>query len=114
MEGQTFIQSVRGYPYRTKQGISDELGIGKSTVFNRAKEIKEEIKNGRYSDYAIIEDGGIVLINLLVFIDYLKYHKMLKNKNLRKITPPFRPEEMIKMMGWNNRIVKLDEGGEEL
>ena len=110
-ERQMYVESIRGYPYKTQQGVAEEFCISRATVHNRIKEILEEIKAGRYSDYSIIEDGHIILVNVLVFLDYEKYRKMLKDKNLRKVVPPFRPDEMVALLGWSNRVVR--EGGEE-
>ena len=106
-----YTESIRGYPYQPKQQIADEFHISKSTVYSRMKEIAVEVQNGRYDDYAIIEDGNIVLINVLVFIDFLTYRKRLQSKNLRKHVPPFRPDILIKDIGWSNRIIKME--GEE-
>ena len=86
-ERQMYVESIRGYPYKTQQGVAEEFCISRATVHNRIKEILEEIKAGRYSDYSIIEDGHIILVNVLVFLDYEKYRKMLKDKNLRKVVP---------------------------
>ena len=104
-----YTESIRGYPYRPKPQLADEFGISVGTVHNRLRGIEKEIKSGRYSDYALIKDGKLVLVNVLVFIDYLKYHQMLEDKNARKHTPPFRPDELVRMIGWNNRIIKIEE-----
>lgn len=100
-----YTESIRGYPYMHKEQIAQEFNISKGTVYSRMKEIENEVKNGRYNDYAIIQDGKLVLINVLVFIDYLKYRKMLLDKNARKYVPEFHPEKLIQMIGWSNRIV---------
>lgn len=110
MEKRMYTESIRGYPYMPKQQLADEFHISKGTVYNRTKEIEEEIRRGRYSEYAVISDGKIVLVNVLVFIDYLKYRRRLADKNLRKYVPAFRPDELIKSIGWNNRIVVVDDG----
>lgn len=100
-----YTESIRGYPYMPKDKIAQEFSLSKSTVQSRVKEIEEQVKKGRYSDYAIIRDGGILLINVLVFIDYLEYRQMLKSKNARKLAPEFQPEKIVHILGWNNRIV---------
>lgn len=107
-----YVESIRGYPYMSKQQLADEFHISKSTVFSRMKEIQQEIQKGRYSDFAIIEDGNIVLVNVLVFIDYLTYRRKLKEKNARKYVPEFNPAEIMNTIGWKNRVVML-EGGTE-
>lgn len=100
-----YVESIRGYPYETKERLADEFHCSKGTIRNRVKEIEEEIKKGRYNDYAIIRDGQILLINTIVFIDYLKYRKMLLDKNARKYVPEFKPELVVRTLGWSNRIV---------
>lgn len=104
-----YTESIRGYPYMHKDQIAKEFGISTGTVRNRLIEIREEIKNGRYNDYAVIDDGKLVLINALVFIDYLTYRKMLLDKNARKYVPKFQPEKLIQTIGWSNRTVIEDE-----
>lgn len=101
-----YMETIRGYPYMQKQQLAEEFHISKSTVYLRMKEIQEEIKNGRYSDYAIIEDGNIVLVNVFVFIDYMKYRRQLKEKNARKYVPEFNPAEIRKISGWENKVVR--------
>ena len=103
-----YTETIRGYPYRRKEDIAAELNISKSTVRARVLEIEEEAD--RYGDKAIIRDGNIVLINTLVFLDYEKYRKQLRDKNARKYTPPFKPWEWMEKCGWHNRIVRVSNG----
>jgi hypothetical protein len=98
-----YTESIRGMPYRRKEDIAAELGISKGTV--RARVLEIEAEADRYGDLAIIRDGNIVLINTLVFLDYEKYRKQLRDKNARKYTPPFRPEDWMQACGWHNKIV---------
>ena len=105
-----YIESIRGYPYMPKQQLADEFHISKSTVYSRMKEIESEINNGRYSNYAIINDGNIVLVNVLVFIDYLTYRRRLLEKNARKYVPEFNPSEIKKIIGWEDKVVRMDDG----
>lgn len=100
-----YVESIRGYPYETKERLADEFHCSKGTIRNRVKEIEEEIKKGRYNDYAIIRDGQILLINVPVFMDFLKWRHMLRDKNARKHAPEYRPELAVQALGWSNRIV---------
>lgn len=109
MEAMMYTESIRGYPYEHKEQIAREFGISKATVDNRLKEIEKEIKNGRYDDHAIIRDGKLVLINMIVFIDYLTYRRQLRDRNARKYTPEFRPEKIVRDIGWSNRTVIEEE-----
>ena len=108
-EHMVYTESIRGYPYMPKDKIAQEFSLSRSTVQGRVREIEEQIKKGRYNDYAVIRDGRILLINVLVFIDYMEYRKMLKDTNARKYVPAFRPEKIIHTLGWNNRIIREGE-----
>lgn len=106
---QIYTESIRGYPYMHKDQLAREFNISKATVHNRMQEIQKEVTAGRYNDYAIIQDGKLVLINVLVFVDYLKYRRMLQDKNARKSVPEFHPEKLVQIMGWSNRTVLENE-----
>ena len=96
----TTLNEASGSPYMTKEHLAELLSCTKVTINTRMKEIEEEVKNGRYGQHAIIRDGGIVLINYLVWIDYLRWRKQLKEKNLRKLVPKFDAYEVAKEIGW--------------
>lgn len=81
--------------YANKSATARELGIGRSTVWRLEKGIEEEIRAGRYSPYAIA-DG---LLNRAVVLDYMKYRRLLRDKNARKYVPPFNPLEAAKYLG---------------
>lgn len=98
----TNMESISGVPYKSKIVLAKELGISPGTVNNRAKEIKEEVLNGRYPDCSVIEDGGLKLINYLVFIDYLNNRQKLREPNLRKYVQPFDAYEIAKSIGYYN------------
>ena len=106
-----YTESIRGYPYMHKEQLAKEFNISMGTVHNRMKEIQEEIKKGRYNDYAVIQDGKLVLVNVLVFIDYLTYRRQLLDRNARKYTPAFQPEKLVQTIGWSNRTVIEEEAG---
>ena len=110
IEHMMYTESIRGYPYMPKDKIAQEFSISKATVQNRVKEIEGQIKEGRYSDYAVIRDGNILLVNVLVLMDYMEYRKMLNDRNAKKYVPDFQPEKIVHILGWNNRIVREDAG----
>ena len=87
-----YTESIRGYPYMRKEQLTKEFQISAGTVRTRLFEIEDEIKTGRYNDYAIIRDGNIVLI---------------------KYAPAFHPEQLVQMIGWSNRAVVEGETGNE-
>ena len=91
-----------------KEGIAKEFHISKGTVVNRMREIEKEIELGRYGAHTLIQDGNIVLINVLVFLDFLTYRQRLLNKNLRKSVPEYRPDVVMREMGWSNRVGTVD------
>ena len=76
--------AVSNKMYRNKTDIAHIFVVSNPTVYRRVEGIKKEIGK-RYNRYAIIDN----LISLAVYADYEKHHKMLENKNLRKIVPPF-------------------------
>ena len=108
-----YTESIRGYPYMRIVQLAKEFQIGTGTVRTRLLEIEDEIKTGRYNDYAVIRDGNIILINVLVFIDYMTYRQQLLDRNARKYTPAFHPEKLVQMIGWSNRAVMEGETGNE-
>lgn len=93
-----YMTPMRASPYKTLDDLSDELGVSKVTIHSRKKELEQEKE--RYGEYAVIRDSGIVLINYLAWIDFLKYRARLKEKNLRKTVPPYKPLEIAKAIGW--------------
>ncbi|MFI3172164.1 MAG: hypothetical protein R3Y58_07350 [Eubacteriales bacterium] len=95
-----YVEKIRGYPYKNIAGIAQEFGVSTQTVKERLQEIREQIKQGRYSRYAVIADGRIVLINVYVFVDYLTYRQQLKDKNMSKHVPMFQPRTIAEMCGW--------------
>lgn len=97
----TTIETVkREKEYITRANIMENFSMGKASVDNRLKGIKEEIANGRYPEMAIIKDGGFVFVNYLVFLDYLSNRDRLKEKNLRKYVEPFNAIKVAKQIGW--------------
>lgn len=94
----TNLRQISAAPYKTKQQIAKEYDLSPSTVQNRMKEIEQE--EARYGKRAIIRDGGIVLVNYLVFLDYLANRARLKDKNARKYVSPYQPAELARELGW--------------
>lgn len=80
--------------YVNKSELSRRFGISLPTVYKRVAGIEEEIKKGRYNRYAIA-DG---LVSAAVFVDYIKYHKWLNDKNLRKAVPPFNMQAAMEYL----------------
>lgn len=95
----TRLFNMSGSTYKSKAQIMNELDMGKRSVDERIAEIMDEIRSGRYSDYAVIRDGGFTWVNWLVWIDYETYRKRLKEKNLRKNVPPFNPYKLAYELG---------------
>ncbi len=75
--------------YASKSELGRFFSMSAPTVYSRIAGIEEQIKAGRYSDYAISDNR----INKAVFLDYNKYWKMLADKNMRKYVPPFNVSE---------------------
>lgn len=85
------------YMFASKAGICQAFGLCSRTVQGRLQEIRKQIP-GRYSPYVLIEDGNILLISVLAFLDWEKYRKSLMDKNMKKYVPPFRPEELAPLV----------------
>lgn len=98
----TTINYTRACPYITRANIASQLSISLASVDKRIKEIKEEIEKGRYSESSVIKDGGIVLINYLVFIDYEVNRQKLLDSNARKYVEPYSPGKIAREIGWYN------------
>lgn len=86
------------YPYRRKHELAEELGLSRTTVYERCKEIEDQWE--RYGDFAIIHDGNIVLVNVLAFLDFMRYRKSLLSKNTRKYVPAYEPDRIAEQLGW--------------
>lgn len=74
--------------YANKTTIAKIFHITRQTAWRRQQEIEQEIGK-RYNRYAVLEG----LVSVEVFADYEKYHKRLKDRNLRKTVPPFSMKE---------------------
>ncbi|MCI9249900.1 MAG: hypothetical protein HFG99_12355 [Dorea sp.] len=74
--------------YANKSTIAQIFHVTRQTAWRRTREIEEEIGR-RYNRYAVLEG----MVSVEVYADYEKYHKRLKDKNLRKTVPPFSMEE---------------------
>ena len=98
----TTINYTRACPYISRANIADQFDISLSSVDKRIKEIKQEIEKGRYSTNSVIKDGGIVLVNYLVFIDYEINRQKLLDSNARKYAEPYKPSKIAREIGWYN------------
>ena len=96
----TKINQTRAKPYLLTKDVAKEMGMCSRTAQGRIAEIKEEVKKGRYDEYAVIKDGGFLLVNYLVLIDYMKWRERLKDKNARKSVPPYEPCKVARAIGW--------------
>lgn len=108
-----YMEQIRGMPYLPKKRLEEEFSMSKMTVNRRIDGIRHEIEKGRYSPYALLDSGNL-LVNAYVFVDYLKYRKMLSDKNMRKYVPEFKPDEIMRISGYSQKVVTLDEESEEV
>lgn len=104
----TYMEQIRGTPYMTMKRLGEEFSMSNTTINRRLDGIRNEIERGRYSPYSILDSGNI-LVNVYVFIDYLKYRKSLETENLRKHVPKFNPDEIMKICGYSQKVVKMEE-----
>lgn len=88
--------------YQRYETLSKKYNVSKGTVRNRVHEILQNVGTGkRYTDAAVIEDGGMVFINELVWLDWMKYRKQLlsDNPNVKKHVDIFDPKKWIFYLG---------------
>lgn len=95
----TRLFNMSGEAYKSKAQIVSATGMSKRTVEGRIAEIRQEIDSGRYSEYAVIRDGGFLWVNWLVWSDYECFRQKLLQKNLRKNVPPFNPYKLAFELG---------------
>ncbi len=93
----------RGTAFMSVKQLAEELGLSQKTIRILIKGIQEEIMTGRYSRYAIAGNR----YSFYVVVDYLKYHKLLEDRNLRKTVPDFDPAEVAELCGYNQKIVNM-------
>lgn len=79
--------NAKNFPvlYLTKSGLAKLFSISRPTVYKYIDGIENQIKEGRYNQYAILDDK----ISIAVFADYYKYKKWLDDKNMKKYVPIF-------------------------
>ncbi|MGN0393863.1 MAG: hypothetical protein ACI4EF_00705 [Coprococcus sp.] len=107
------ISYIHASPYITRARISQEFDMSLGSVDKRIKEIKSEIEKGRYSEMAIIKDGGFCMVNYLVFIDYMKNRGRLTEKNLRKNVPDYNPKAVAYEIGWYGDDIPATAGSQK-
>lgn len=100
-----YVEQIRGYPYMRKKQLMEEFHVSRSFVDKKVRGIEDEIATGRYNRYAIL-DG---MINVYAFIDYMKYERPLGDRNARKYVPEFRPDEIMELCGFKQKVVELNE-----
>ena len=92
---------IGGKVYMSMQNLADKYGITKRTVRDRVREIEAESGKGkRYSSKSIISDGNIVLVNELIFLDWLSVRQLKKNKATNREIPAYDPIEWAYQCGW--------------
>lgn len=100
-----YMEQIRGYPYMRKKQLMEEFHVSRSFVDKKVQGIEKEIKNGRYNRYAIL-DG---MINVYVFMDYMKYESALNDMNAKKYVQGFGPDELMELCGFKQKVVELKE-----
>lgn len=98
----TEIESVRIPFYATRAQVAHDFHMSLGTIDSRLKEI--EAAKSRYGEFAVIRED-IIRVNLLAFLDYLKFRKRLLDKNLRKGVPEYDPISIAKELG----LLKIGE-----
>ena len=103
--GLLYMEQIRGYPYMSAKRLAEEFGCTTRTVFRRIEGIRQEIKKGRYNQYAILDGGGNPRVNTYVYIDYEKYWKSLQDRNASKYVPAFEPDKIAEICGFKQKVI---------
>ena len=90
---------------KCRLSLPESVARHRSFVDKKVRGIEDEIAAGRYNRYAIL-DG---MINVYAFIDYMKYERLLSDRNARKHVPEFRPDEIMELCGFKQKVVELNE-----
>ena len=112
MDQTIIIHRIAGRTYMSMQDLADKYGMCKRTVRDRVREIGNEVgRSKRYERQAIISDGNIVLINELVFLDWMQVRKDMLNKSTRKYVSDFNPGAWVRYLGWCDMQEIIQEVG---
>ena len=104
--------ALGAFPLTVKQ-LAELTGDSTATIRHRIPGIREQIRKGRYNEYALIEAKKGTRINFYAYYDYEKFREALENKNTCKAVPPFDPERIAQICPVMQEIVFVDsEGGE--
>lgn len=91
----------RGIPYLQKNDLVTFTGLSRTTVKTRVDEIEALSGKGqRYNEFSVLRDGNVVMVNVLVMVDYLKYRADLRDSIAKFSVPPFDPSKIMSIMGW--------------
>lgn len=93
----TVIRSIRIPFISTRAELANDWKLSLATIDARIKELKAH--HERYGDFAVIDSEGVVRVNQLAFMDYMKYRTRLADKNLKKGVPDYEPVKIAKELG---------------
>lgn len=99
-----YMEQIRGYPYMRKKQLIEEFQVSRAFVDEKVRGMQSEIEKGRYSPYVILD----TMINVYAFMDYIKYGKLLKDKNAKKYVPDFKPSELMELCGYQQKIAQIE------
>lgn len=101
--------ALGSYPLTVKQ-LSELTGDSAKTIRSRISGIREQIRKGRYNEYALIEAKKGTRINFYVYYDYDKFREALENRNTCKAVPPFDPERIAQICPVTQEVVFVEGG----
>ena len=93
-----YILGQKANPMKSLTDLSQELSISKRTLQRRLAEFEKE-ERYKHLRYSVIRDGGVVLVNLLAFMDFMAYREQLADRNARKFIPPYEPKKVAYEIG---------------
>ena len=94
----------RNTPWMSSKDLAAELGLSVSFIKTVVQEFKAEIEAGRYSPYVVAGER----YNFYAIIDFMTFRKRLKDKNMRKYVPPFKPSEIAELSGFCQKVVTVE------
>lgn len=85
-----------------KKEAKEVFGDCESVFYDKCKEIREQIRLGRFSHYAISADKKNK-VNMFVYYDYMFFRDMLKDSKMQKYVPPLNRKILLNYFQWGRK-----------
>lgn len=94
--------------YMSPRQLAAYEEVSPASISLRIKEIKEQIKAGRYPKAAVM-DSTPVKVNFYVYFDYMNHRKRLRDRRLAKLVEPFNPSEIAFLCPIVQEVITVSE-----